>query len=230
MSSWRAIVGTLFAPVATFRKLGDGPRTLLALAFVVLAQLTVPLALSGRLDVRGQAMAEMGPRLNDMTDRELDEAITQKEKIASVLVTAKAVVGPPLLSLELAIVFWLWGRYLRGKPAFGVLYSLCTHAQVPLALRGLATSAVVLSRDKVSPDELPGLLPSGLSPFVHLQGPWANALGGADLFLLWTAVLLGIGLYVAAHLTPRRAAIGMGLAYAAFIAVFLVALPGLGGA
>ncbi|MBS2027135.1 MAG: YIP1 family protein [Deltaproteobacteria bacterium] len=230
MRSLRAIAGTIFDPVGTFRGLAEGPKTLLALLFVVLAQLSVPLALSGRLDTRAAAMNELGPKIGEMTDRDVSEAIQQKEKIASVIIVAKALVGPPLLALELTIVLWLWGRYLRGKPAFGVLYSLCTHAQIPFALRALGRTAVILGRTQIEPDEVDNLLPSGLAPLFHGSQPIAHALAGADLFLLWTAVLLGIALYAAGKLSVTRAVVGMTLAYAAFVAVFLVALPGLGGA
>ena len=73
-------------------------------------------------------------------------------------------------------------------------------------------------------------MPSGVAPLFHGSAPIAHALAGADLFLLWTAVLLGIALYASGKLSVTRAAVGMTLAYAAFVAVFLVALPGLGGA
>lgn len=230
MRSWKAVAGTIFDPLGTFRALVEAPRSLLALVLLIAAHLALPLALSGKLETRGAVVQELGPKAAEMTDRDVEEAVAQKAKLTEVALVARAVVGPPLLALELTIVLWLWGRYLKGKPAFGVLYSMCTHAQVPLALRSLASAAVVLTRTDVTPDELEHLLPSGLGSLINLHGPAALALGGADLFLLWTAVLLGIALYAAGKLPARRAAVGMGLAYLAFVAVFLVGLPGLGGA
>lgn len=230
MSVGGNILGTLLEPVAAFRRLADAPRSIVALAVVVLAHLTVPLALAGRLDTRAVALQELGPKLAETTDREVEEAIAQKAKIAEVTFAASALVSPPLLALELTIVLWLWARYLKGKPAFGVLFAMAVHAQLPLALRSVCRAAVVLSRDAVEPKEIDGLLTSGLQPLFHLSSPWQQLLGGADLFLLWTAVLLGIALYAAAKLPARRAAVGMALAYAAFVAVFLVGLPGLKGA
>lgn len=230
MRSWKAIAGTIFDPVGTFRALADAPKSLLVLLLVAAAHLAVPVALSSKLTTRTQVLAELGPKLSEMSDRDVDEAVEQKSKLVEVALVAKGLVGPPLLALELCIVLWLWGRYLRAKPPFASLFSLCAHAQIPLGLRSLAEALVVTGRKDVTPDELTHLLPSGLSSVLSAHGAWAHVLGGADLFLVWTGVLLGIALFVAGKMPARRAAIGMGLAYAAFVAVFLVGLPGLGGA
>jgi hypothetical protein len=230
MGGARTIVGTLLEPVATFRALAEAPKAWIALVVVVLAHLSVPLALAGRIDARAAAIEELGPKIAESTDRELAEAVEQKVKISEVALVARGVMGPPMLALELTIVLWLWGRYLRGKPAFGALYAMAAHAQLPLAIRSLGRAGVILSRTAVEPKEVDGLLPSGLETILHVASPWKQLLGGADLFLLWTAVLLGVALYAAGKLPARRAAVGMALAYAAFIAVFLVGLPGLSGA
>jgi hypothetical protein len=230
MRSARAILETVLAPVATFRALAESPRSLLVLLFIIGANLMVPLALSGKLAARQAVLTELGPKLSEMSDREVDEAVTQKQKLVEFAAVAKAVASPPLLALELAIVLWLWARYLRDRPAFGSLFSLCAHAQIPLALRSLAQALVIVSRPRVAPDELTALVPSNLGALGHGSLVLGRALGGADLFLIWTAVLLGIALYSAGKLSGVRAAMGMAVAYAAFVAVFLVGLPGLGAA
>jgi hypothetical protein len=233
MKTWRVLVETLIEPVAAFRALVESPRSLVALLLVCAGQLSLPWMLNGRVDTRATVLSdlEMSGKLGDMTDHEVDEAVVQKAKIVVAGQAASALVGPPMLALEFAIVLWLWSRYLRGKPSFGVLYSLCAHVQLPLALRSMATASIVYARGSVRPDEIDKLLPSGIISLVHVNpGPWMQALGGADFFRLWVAVLLGVALYVSGPFKPARAVIGMGLAYAAFVAVFLVALPNLGGA
>jgi len=230
MRSARAIVGTVFEPVSTFRSLADSPRSFVVLLLLIAANLCVPLALSGKISARRAVLAELGEKLSDMSDRDIDEAVTQKQKLVEFAAVAKAVVGPPLLALELALVLWLLGRYLRARPRFGPLFSLAAYAQLPLGLRSLGRAAVVASRPQVAPDELGGLLPSSLHALVHGPVALGRALSGADLFLLWTAVLLGIALHAAGKLPPLRAGLGMAVAYAAFVAVFLVGLPGMAGA
>jgi len=227
MKSLGAMAGTISAPLSTFRALAMEPRALVAMLLIIAAHLAVPLALSGRLALRQQVLTAQGPKLADMTDGELDDAVVQARKLAMVKVTAGALVQPPLLALELAIALWLWARYLGGKPTFRALYALCTHAQIPLALRSLATAVVVHRQAALTPRDLPALLPSGLAAWAHGSAPVARALGGADFFLLWTGVLLAVALHAASKLSLRRSALGMGLAYVAFVAVFLVGLPGL---
>jgi hypothetical protein len=234
MGAWRSLLGTIVEPVATFRALAESPRSLLAVAVLILAHAALPIALSGRVDVKRdvvQSLAESG-KLADTTDRDLAEKVEQGQKIQVTKYAVLAVIGPPLRSLLLALVLWLWGRYLWGKPTFSSLWSLATHAQLPLAIRALAEALVISRQTSVLPSEIGTLLPSGLWawPGLHLTGPAAGILQGVDFFRLWTTVLLGIALYASSRFSPWRAALGMGLAYAAFVAVAFVGAAHAGGA
>jgi hypothetical protein len=234
MHSWRLVGETLVNPVGAFRELVESPRSLVALVLLVLAQLAIPAALLGRVDVRREVLADLqgSGKLADTSDRELGEKVDRASKLVVATYAATGLFGPPFRALLLTIGLWLWGRYLGARPAFGTLWSLSIHAQLPLAVRALARGAVLASQPFVYPSQIDGALPSGLwaVPGLHLPALATSLAGGVDFFLLWTAVLLAIALCTSSKLSAWRAGIGMGVAYAVWAVVVFVGLPLLGGA
>jgi hypothetical protein len=225
---------TLVSPLAAFRELVEVPRSLLAMALLIAAHLAVPAALRGKVDVRRAVLSDLADsgKLADTTEVEINENVAQSEKIQVAKYAALGLFGPPFATLLLTIGMWLWGRFLAVRPAFGTLWSLCAHAQVPLAIRSLAQAFVIFSQPYVFPDQIDGVLPSGLSavPGLHLAPLATSLLGGVDFFRVWTAVLLGVALFAASKTGVLRAALGMTVAYAIFVVVTFVGLPRLAGA
>jgi hypothetical protein len=233
MVSWRLIAEALVSPVTAFRALAEAPRSLVILVVLIAAQLTIPVALVGRVDSRRDVVRELAQsgKLADTTDRELTEKVQQADKIQVATYAATGLFGPPFRTLLLTLALWIWGRYLRGRPAFGVLWSLCAYAQLPLAVRAVARGWVLSRLPYVYPDQIDGVLPSGLTSIGwHLPHGLEGLLGAADFFRIWTMVLLAVALYASAKISPLRASLGVGVAYAVFAVVAFVGLPRLGGA
>jgi len=164
-----------------------------------------------------------------MTDRDIDDAVIKDQKLTLALMVVVAVAGPPFRALIFTLGLWLWARYLYRRPRFGALFALATFAQLPLAIRSLATALAALGQAQLSSQQLACLLPSGPAVWFEVAPVWERLLGGLDFFTLWTAVLLGIAFWVTTEMPQRRAAIGMAVAYVAYVAVFLVGFPGLLG-
>jgi hypothetical protein len=209
-------------PVGLFKRRLESPRFLWPLALLVGLYLTVPLTLIGRFEMRPSVLADVmsNPETASITDRELDEKVVQAGKLELAKEVAGALFGPPTRALVLTVGMWLLGRLLMGKPKFGVLFSLALAATLPLGLRAAARALVIHSQPRWEPAELLKLLPSGaLEWWPALHAPWWQ---GLDFFRLWVAALLGVALGVSSQFGPVRASLGMGAAYAAWVALAFV--------
>ena len=82
------------------------------------------------------------------------------------------------------------------------------------------------------PEQLGTLLPSSLGLLLPADttGPLASFLGAVDLFSLWAVWLVAAGMAGVAKVSRRRALITTTVLWLAYVAVFRVALPALGGA
>jgi hypothetical protein len=209
------ILGALFLPDRTMPQVVAEKRYAAPILFVICAGLFAGWAIGQRLDMSFMAMGP-GPggpgggaeqqqqqqQQQQMSDREVDEMMQKGVTQAKVMMGIDAIVVTPFKILALALGLLLLGRYVGGKTsAIGAL-TAASNAALPFGVKSLLIAGAALSRTRITPMELPGLLPfstigpSGGGPLKFLV---------FDPFMLWTVVLLGFGLYAASHLTKRRA-------------------------
>lgn len=113
-------------------------------------------------------------------------------------------VTPPLIVFFTAFFVWLAGLVLKTKVTFGQAALIVTLAFIPRLLSFLATTLQVLLMD-TSRITSPGAI--SLSPARFMDPDTSNAklyafLGNFDIFAIWYAVVIGIGIAVIAKV-PR---------------------------
>ena len=206
------------------------PALIAATAAAVLsAAATVP-----RLDFARAAdeALDRGPDAAQMTPRQREDAVAAARKLGSVGRYAGALFGPALSALGAAAALWLGFAIAGGKPAFRPTFAVASFAQLPGALRQLLAVPAALRAQAIDPVELPRLVPSSLGALLPpgSSGPGASFLFALDLFALWAVAMVALGMAQAAQVSRRRAAATTALLWLAWVAVFEVALPRLGGA
>jgi Yip1-like protein len=160
---------------------------------------------------RGAAKAmEKNPRL---TQEMMDSARPMQEKIASFFLY----VMTPILIFGTAFIVWLTGKVLSIKLTYAQAALITTLAWIPRLVGGLLGAVQVLLMDTTnvtSPYAL-GFSPARLMDPDATNGKLLGLLSSFDLFALWYAVLMGIGIAVIAKVPRSRG-------YAAAAIVFVV--------
>jgi hypothetical protein len=205
-------------------------RTLLAglvaatVASVLAAAVVIP-----RVDYARAADLEIStrPAAAEMTPHAREEAIATAVKVARVGAWSKALFVPVLRALGIAFAAFLAFRVAGGQPTFAGSVAVSALAVLPLALRDLLAIPAALVRGSIPPSDAAHLLPSSLAALLPSGAPppLARAAGGVDLFGLWCAALLALGMAAASRVSLGRAAAVVTLIFIALIAVGDVALP-----
>lgn len=209
----------LLSPATLFDRLRARPAwldaLLLLVALNVVGNLILPDELLRRM-AESQLPADADPTALEGSVRFL--------RLSSLL---GAVVFTPLWAVVVAAYLVLvYDVVLGGEAGFRRLFSASTHALLVLALGGLLTLALVVARGDIQTALALHLVVPGLE-----AGGWLyRFLHGLNVFGLWTAAVLGIGV---SRLYPRRRA---GPAAAFLIATYVLLkagaafVPALGGA
>ena len=234
MTSAQALHDTLVHPARAMPQVAESGRLLPALLAATAAAVLLAAAAVPRLDfARAAAEAfDRGPDAAQMTPHQREQAIATARKLGTVAGYAGALLGPSLMALGAAVALWLGFKIAGGQPGFRSTFAVASYAQLPGAVQQLLTLPAVLRAEALDPILLPRLLPSSAGALlpVGAAGPGASFLFALDLFGLWTVALVALGMARAAQVSPRRAVVTASLLWLAWVAVFKVALPGLGGA
>ncbi|HET6921664.1 MAG TPA: YIP1 family protein [Anaeromyxobacteraceae bacterium] len=233
MTSAQALHETLVHPARAMPQVAESGRFLPALAAATAAALLLAAAAVPRLDfARAAADAfDRSPEAAQKTPHQREEAIATARKFGAVAGYASALLGPSLMALGAAVALWLGFKIAGGQPAFRATFAVASFAQLPGALQQLLALPAVLRAHALDPALLPRILPSSAGALLPAgaTGPGASFLFALDLFGLWAVALVALGMARAAQVSPRRAVATAALLWLAWVALFKVALPGLGG-
>lgn len=233
MSSAQALYAAVFHPARAMPQVAESGRFLPALvaataAAIVFSTLAVP-----RLDFARAALdaIDRKPDAAQMTPYQREEAVVTARKIGTVAGYSAALLGPAAMALGAAVALWLGFKLAGGRPAFRPTFAVAAFAQLPGAVRELLSLPAVLRSESIDPAILPRLLPSSAGALLPAgaAGPGASLLYSIDLFSLWAAALAALGMAAVARVSARRAAVTTALLWLAWVAVFKVSLPALGG-
>jgi hypothetical protein len=230
MTDGTVVLRTLARPGLGLARVAERPRAAAALLLSTLLALGAAAAVVPRTDygagadgappADGQAAAEP-------TEYEREQAALAAHKLGALADWAGAALLPSLLAVGVAAALAVGFRAAGAPTTFRPALAVAAHGTVPLWIaRALAVPAA-LAHAPVPRADVPGLLPSSAAALLPAGAPPAllGALGGLDLFALWAAWLLALGMARATGASRTRAlAVTLGL-YLAWIALARVALP-----
>jgi hypothetical protein len=218
-------MGVITSPGRTFAAVAAGPRwvdVLLLTTAVTFACSAVLLQTEvGRLALVDQwerLAVGFGRRIGDAEYGRLHEMSRQGIAYAA----ASALMSGPVLTVLIAGLVSVAGRI---RVPFRQLLAVVAHAGVILALRELiATPLQYVTETLASPTTLIRLAGS-----FDEADPVARFLGTVDLFVIWWAVVLAIGVGAVAHISARRLALTFAGLYVAVAMLLAVAMALTGG-
>jgi hypothetical protein len=174
---------------------------------------------------RSEGAAQMTPH-----DREMK--IEQARKVAALASYTGAAFGTGLSALLGALWVWLAFKVVGSKPGFPETFTVMCWALLPGAIEALLSIPALLVRKTIPVERLATIFPANLGALLPAgaEGPLASFLGAVDLFSLWALWLVAAGMAGVARVSTRRALVTVIVLWLAYVAVFRVALPTLGGA
>ncbi|MBI5069170.1 MAG: YIP1 family protein [Deltaproteobacteria bacterium] len=203
-------------------------RSILApLLAATLASLLLAAALLPRLDFDRAALdlLDRAPNAADVTPFQREEALASARKLGSVLTVAGAAAGPALSAVGLAFFLWIAFRVAGTRPGLRDTLVVVSWSLLPRALEALLSIPAALTLPSVDPQAVSRIGPWSAGWFLGpaIQPPLLALATSVNLFALWSAVLLAVGMAPVAGASRSRAGAVVALVCAALVAVGMAA-------
>jgi hypothetical protein len=220
----------LIDPVGAIPQAIEKRRWLVPLFLVAVLTAAAGAVIAERLDVVRLVIPkmQMTGELMKASEREVNEAVEQAQRVALVGGIAKGLLLMPLIVLVLAVVLkvssWLIGR----KALFADLFTVAALTMLPVALfHGLEVIAA-LKLEVITPKVAETLVPSSVAALVQVATPgWKRVYTALDLVNVWASLLMGLGFAAASKWSPWKGALFGLFLYVLFACAFIIGLPGL---
>lgn len=212
------------------RALGDAAErrsVLPPVAVATLASLLLAFALVPRLDFEGAALdqIESSPGAAEVTPHQREEKLLAARKLGTISGYTGAALGTALSVLGISLALWLAFRVAGARPAFLPTLAVTAWSMVPKALEALLLLPAALRAEALPPDAVGRLAPWSGAFFAWqgLRPALASLLGSLNLFTLWSAVLLALGMALVSRVSRGRAGAVVGALWAFLVAAGMAA-------
>ena len=147
-----------------------------------------------------------------LTQEMMDKAKPIQEKVGSIVLY----VITPIIIFFTALIVWLTTKILSIKVTYAQAAMIVTLAWIPRLVGGLLGALQVLLMDTTNVTSPYAL---GFSPARFMNSETTNAkllglMGSLDVFALWYAVLIGIGIAVVAKVPRSRGYVAAAIVFA----------------
>jgi hypothetical protein len=223
------IVGVIFSPKATFESIVRRPTWILPILLLCIVASGVVGVYGQRVGWRSLIEKQLAnnSQFQQLTLADQESRIQVALKYAPAVVYVEVIVGPFLLALILAGIFWLIFNMMVGaKFGFRTSLAVVSYGLVPGILGSLVGILVLFLKDPSTVD-LQHLVASNAGAFLsNDSSKWLVALlSSVDLFLFWEMILFAIGYSATA---PKKISFGSALAWIVGVwLVFVLARTGL---
>ena len=225
-SIMRAVAGVIYRPRSTFQAAVSHPRwgTLLLVTTLLSglaggAFMATAVGRQALVDQWERTATAFGQTIDDAAYERLED-LGERNSVAYALTTA--LLTGPVLAFGLAAVLRV---VFRRRASFHQVMAVTTYAGVILAIRQVLAAPLGYARESTSSATSLGTLFWSLDE----SSPVARFLGALDVFVLWWAVVLAIGVSVLYHRRARTMAMAFVGAYAALALLLAIAMAVTGG-
>lgn len=223
-------IGMFTAPRDTFASVVVSPKWfgMLALTSVIVAlftalPLTTPAGQQAALDQQVTQMQSFGVEVNDQMYEAFEKGASRMPYTTGISV----LVVSPIIALILAgILFAIFNAAMGGEASFKQVLAVLAHAGAISAVSAVFSGIVNYFRGSMgSVANLGALL-----PMLPEKSFFGQLLGMVDVFLIWYAIVLAIGLGVLYRRRTQPIAISLLAVYAVIAIVVALVKSRLGGA
>ena len=205
VNSFERLLGVIFSPGETFRSIAQRPDWVVPLIVMVIISVGTIALFAPRIDwdpLRDQLADQMSTQGRDVSDSDLQQMIS----VSKIVMYIQSVVGIPIATLVIALVFLLAFKMFGGEGDFGQYFSVVIYSFVPQMISSILAVIILLIKGTVRLDAIQTLVMSNLG---FLADPTEQAvqfalLSSIDLFTFWTLALLVIGFGLVSKLSKGQ--------------------------
>jgi len=216
------VLGILRRPRPTLQEVASHPRWAPLLIALTLATAAAGAAVSAT-EVGQLALVDQWERTALAFGQAVDDAryadLHAWSRLGPAVAAGNALIAGPGVALVVSLLVFLWVRR-RATPGRAVSYTqalaVVVHAGVILAVGRLVAAPLVYARETTASAMTVG----SWFPSLDEASPAARFLGSLDLFTLWWAVVLGIGVAV---LSGQRARTCAAWVLSVYVGIALIA-------
>jgi len=218
------ILGIIRRPRQTLQEVVTHPRW--ASLLVALTLMTAGAgAVVSATEVGQLALVDQWERTALAFGQQVDDAryadLRSWSRLGPAVAAGNALLAGPGVALAVAVLTFLWLRGRRavegaGRVSFAQVLAVVVHAGVILAVGRLVAAPLVYARETTASATTVGAWFSTLDE----ASPIARFLGAIDLFTVWWAVVLGIGVAVLSGQRARTCALWI---LSAYVGIALIA-------
>jgi len=222
-------IGIIISPKETFQSVAAVPKVLGILlltaglsAFFTALPMTTDAGKQAAIEKNVEQMKSLGFTVTD----QMYDGMQRGAKNMPYTTGGSILVAVPLMSLIFAgILFAIFNAALGGEASFKQLYSVYLHSGVISVLSAMLMGTVNYFTGRMASVTSLG----ALLPMLSEKSFAANLLGAVDLFIIWSVIVLAIGLGVLYKRRTQPIAISL-LSVYAVIAIVIALLKSRGGA
>jgi hypothetical protein len=200
------MLGVLLSPFETMAEIGRRPDWLVPLLTILILSIGTGFLTAPHIDFETETRVQLEKR--GMSPQQIDQQMAMISTFQKYTVPFTAAFIPITL-LIIAGVLLLAFKVMGGEGGFKQAFSVTAYAWIPLLLKGLIATFVIMQRQSVTPTELIVIVRSNLGFLANpVEEPAKFALlASLDLFTFWTMLLLAIGFAALSRFTLVKSAI-----------------------
>ena len=226
MSVSARVLGIIRHPRQTLQEVVSHPTWASLLVGLTLATAAAG-ALVAATDVGQLALVDQWERTALAFGQPVDDAryaeLQSWSQRGPAVAAASAVLAGPVVAGVVSLLAFLWLRHKTAPVSYSQVLAVVVHAGIILALGRLMAAPLVYTRETMASATTLG----SWFPGFDETSPVARFLGAIDLFTIWWAIVLGIGLAV---LSGRRARTCAAWVVSLYVGVALIAAAAMAGA
>lgn len=221
-SSFGRVFSVLSSPTKTFKSIAERPTALVAILLVVVIATGVNFLVFSRVDGEEMVRAQIEKQDRELTDEQMENAVSMGEKMKYIAPAATLVMAPVLM-VAFAGVFLVAFKLQGSDIDFRRTLSTYVYGSMPAMVKALLIVPVALSKSEISAQaaqantvlmsNLAFLAPDDAGPTV------LAALSSADVFSVWMIALLAMGFSIVGKVSKGSATLTVLLLWIVGVAV-----------
>lgn len=209
MNAVQRFFGVFFSPVATFQDIGRKPSFVLPLVVWIILALAATAVIMPKVDFEASLQQRLEKYEGQLSDADMERAIGIQEKAVSIMSYVGSVLGPIIISLVIAGIFFAAVRIWKAGSTFSRVFSVTVHAFIVQFIKTIIAIPLALRSEFLLLDDLQNLVQSNFG--VLLDRETANTAlytlaTRIDFFAIWTLILIIIGLSAVSKLNIKQSA------------------------
>jgi len=209
------------SPGEVFADIGIKPTWVLAMVILVILGVAAQAVIMPHVDTEATIRARLEERGTELSDAQIEKAVTQAEKISKFGPIIGLAIAPIAWAI-MAAIFFLMLKIVGSEADYVRSLSTVLHGYWPPTLVTLVLTSILVQRlGKVPQEQLTNVVKANLGAFMPADAPaWLTAAGSTiSVFNIWAVILLIIGFSTVGKISRGKAAVVALVPWIAWIVV-----------